>query len=154
MRRLWVTVSILGALALPAVARAADPLGLPCADQGDGIRLCQGKVKTFDGVPLDANLALPAGSGLPLVVLSHGWGGAKLAYADMRPWAQRGYAVLAFSARGFASRAAASPRASPTRSGARRGGCTSTTCVTRPGTSSSSRGCWPTRASSTSSAWA
>jgi predicted acyl esterase len=92
---------ILAALALPGAAHAADPLGLPCVDQGDGIRLCQGKVKTFDGVPLDANLALPAGSGLPLVVLSHGYGGAKLGYDEMKPWAQRGYAVLAFSARGF-----------------------------------------------------
>ena len=101
MRRLWVMVLLLAALALPAGARAADPLGLACADQGDGIRLCQGKVKTFDGVPLDANLALPAGSGLPLVVLSHGYGGSKLGYEDMKPWAQRGYAVLAFSARGF-----------------------------------------------------
>src|SRR4051795_9599663 len=101
MRRLWVMVLLLAALALPGVARAADPLGLTCADQGEGIRLCQGKVKTFDGVPLDANLALPAGSSLPLVVLSHGYGGAKLGYADMKPCAQRGYAVLAFSARGF-----------------------------------------------------
>jgi pimeloyl-ACP methyl ester carboxylesterase len=101
MRRLWATALLLTVLALPAAARAADPLGLACADQGGGIRLCQGKVKTFDGVPLDANLALPAGSGLPLVVLSHGYGGAKLGYADMKPWAERGYAVLAFSARGF-----------------------------------------------------
>ena len=59
-------VLLLAALALPGAARAADPLGLPCGDQGDGIRLCQGKVKTFDGVPLDANLALPAGASLPL----------------------------------------------------------------------------------------
>jgi predicted acyl esterase len=101
MRRLWVTVSLLAALALPAAARAAEPLGLTCADQGDGIRLCQGKVRTFDGVPLDANLALPAGAKLPLVVLSHGWGGSKLGYDDLQPWAQRGYAALAFSARGF-----------------------------------------------------
>jgi pimeloyl-ACP methyl ester carboxylesterase len=34
-------------------------------------------------------------------VLSHGWGGSKFGLADMRPWAERGYAVLAFSARGF-----------------------------------------------------
>ncbi|MGZ6644961.1 MAG: hypothetical protein ACXVFT_24415 [Solirubrobacteraceae bacterium] len=87
MRRLWVTVLLLAALVLPEAARAADPLGLACADQGDGIRLCQGKVKTFDGVPLDANLALPAGSNLPLVVLSHGYGGSKLGYAEMKPWA-------------------------------------------------------------------
>ena len=101
MRRLGVMVLILAAFALPAAARAADPLGLTCAGQGDGIRLCQGRIKTFDGVPLDANLALPAGSSLPLVVLSHGYGGSKLGYQDMKPWAQRGYAVLAFSARGF-----------------------------------------------------
>jgi hypothetical protein len=58
-------VLLLAALALPAAARAADPLGLTCADQGDGIRLCQGKVKTFDGVPLDANLALPTARACP-----------------------------------------------------------------------------------------
>ncbi len=115
MRRLWVTVFLLAALALPAGAHAADPLGLTCADQGDGIRLCQGKVKSFDGVPLDANLALRAGSGLPLVVLSHGWGGAKLGYSDLQPWAQRGYAALAFSARGFGEScgSVASRRADP-----------------------------------------
>jgi predicted acyl esterase len=101
MRRLWVTMLVLAALAPPAAAHAAGPLGLACADQGDGIALCQGKVRTFDGVPLDVNLALPAGSDLPLVVLSHGYGGSKLGYADLRPWARRGYAVLAFSARGF-----------------------------------------------------
>jgi pimeloyl-ACP methyl ester carboxylesterase len=101
MRRHWVLVSALAALALPAAAHAAEPLGLTCADQGDGIRLCQGKVRTFDGVPVDANLALPAGQRLPLVVLSHGWGGSKLGYDDLKPWAQRGYAALAFSARGF-----------------------------------------------------
>lgn len=94
-------VCVIAVLALPAAAHAADPLGLTCTDQGDGVRLCQGKVKTFDGVPLDANLALPAGSSNPLVVLSHGYGGAKLGYADLQPWAQRGYAALAFSARGF-----------------------------------------------------
>jgi predicted acyl esterase len=101
MRRLWVTTTALAALALPAAARAAEPLGLTCTDQGDGIRLCQGKVRSFDGVPLDANLALPAGAKLPLVVLSHGWGGSKLGYDDLKPWAGRGYAALAFSARGF-----------------------------------------------------
>jgi predicted acyl esterase len=102
MRRLWVLATALTALALPAAANAAEqPLGLTCTDQGDGIRLCQGKVRTFDGVPLDANLALPPGQRLPLVVLSHGWGGSKLGYDDLKPWAQRGYAALAFSARGF-----------------------------------------------------
>jgi dipeptidyl aminopeptidase/acylaminoacyl peptidase len=101
MRSLRILACVGALLALPAAAHAADPLGLTCADQGDGVRLCQGKVKTFDGVPLDANLAVPAGSSLPLVVLAHGYGGAKLGYDEMKPWAQRGYAVLALSARGF-----------------------------------------------------
>ncbi|HSS59283.1 MAG TPA: hypothetical protein VLK59_14820 [Solirubrobacteraceae bacterium] len=60
-------VLVLAVLASAAAARAADPLGLACADQDDRTRLCEGKVKTFDGVPLDANLALPAGSSRPLV---------------------------------------------------------------------------------------
>jgi hypothetical protein len=60
-------------------------------------------VRTFDGVPLDVNVALPAAgdTGLPLVVLSHGWGGRKLGAAEMRRWAARGYAVLSLTARGF-----------------------------------------------------
>jgi Acetyl xylan esterase (AXE1) len=93
--------------AAPAPAAPPRPFGtLDCAPQ-DGVRFCPGtvatRVTTFDGVPLDANVALPAtgDSGLPLVVLSHGWGGSKFGLADMKPWAERGYAVLAFSARGF-----------------------------------------------------
>jgi hypothetical protein len=93
--------------AAAASAAAPRPFGtLECAPQ-DGVRFCPGstatRVKTFDGVPLDVNVALPASgdTGLPLVVLSHGYGGSKLGFADMRPWAARGYAVLTLSARGF-----------------------------------------------------
>jgi predicted acyl esterase len=89
-------------------AAAPRPFGThDCAPQ-DGVRFCPGtvatRVKTFDGVPLDADVALPAtgDTGLPLVVISHGWGQSKVGFAEMRPWAERGYAVLAFSARGFA----------------------------------------------------
>ena len=150
MRRLWVMVLLLAALALPAAARAADPLGLACADQGDGIRLCQGKVKTFDGVPLDANLALPAGSSLPLVVLSHGYGGSKLGYADLKPWAAarlRGAGLQ----RARLRRVVRQRRVAPGRPGRlrRRAGCAWTTCATRRATSSSSRACSPTPAWST-----
>src|SRR3954453_7306786 len=90
-----------------AAAAPPRPFGtLDCTPQ-DGVRFCPGsvatRVKTFDGVPLDANVPLPAtgASGLPLVVLSHGWAQPKPGLADMKPWADRGYAVLAFSARGF-----------------------------------------------------
>jgi hypothetical protein len=95
------------AFAANAAAAAPRPFGThECVPQ-DGVRFCPGtvatRVKGFDGVPLDADVALPAtgDTGLPLVVISHGWGGSKVGFAQMRPWAERGYAVLAFSARGF-----------------------------------------------------
>jgi alpha-beta hydrolase superfamily lysophospholipase len=99
----------LAALAFPAAAGAAGPrpFGTLACVPSDGMRFCEGtvatRVKTFDGVPLDVNVALPqtGDTGLPLVVLSHGWGGRKFGAEDMRPWAARGYAVLAFTARGF-----------------------------------------------------
>src|SRR3954453_6387244 len=92
------------ALGVPATAQAAvSPLGLSCADQ-EGVRFCQGaKVKTFDGVPLDVDVALPAtgDANLPLVVQLHGWGGKKSGLGDMKQWAQKGYAVVNYTARGF-----------------------------------------------------
>ncbi len=99
-------------LIAPAAARAdVKPFGtLNCAPQG-GVRFCPGqsslgndqRIKSFDGVPLDTNVALPASgdSNLPLVVLLHGWGGSKVGFNQMQAWAARGYAVLSYTARGF-----------------------------------------------------
>jgi len=99
-------------LIAPAAARAdVKPFGtLNCAPQG-GVRFCPGqsslgndqRIKSFDGVPLDADVALPASgdSNLPLVVLLHGWGGSKVGFSQMQAWAARGYAVLSYTARGF-----------------------------------------------------
>jgi predicted acyl esterase len=117
--RLTVTPCLLTLLALlagvvPAAGAATPrPFGqLDCAAR-EGVRFCEGRVATFDGVPLDLNVTLPAsGEGdFPLVVLSHGWGGAKYPLVDAGdranvsgsslPWAQRGYAVLSITARGF-----------------------------------------------------
>ena len=66
---------------------------------------------SFDGVPLDADLALPAtGNGpFPLIVLLHGFGYTKTSYEAKSPddglddatLASRGYAVLMYTARGF-----------------------------------------------------
>ena len=99
-----VALSCLAILALaPAVADAAPgPLGLDCTAQ-DGLSVCSGKVRTFDGVPLDTNLVLPGGvaAGLPLIDLSHGWGGSKVGTDELATWARRGYAALSFTARGF-----------------------------------------------------
>src|SRR3954453_11720783 len=72
-------------------------------------------VPTVDHVPLDPNVALPPepqGDGLfPLIVISHGWGGQKNKFKDtgseakyvgtLKELANKGYAVLSFTARGF-----------------------------------------------------
>lgn len=95
------------------------PFGLlDCVPQY-GIRLCKGgltatadlRVRSFDGVPLDADVALPAtGRGpFPLIVLLHGLGESKTEWETDRDdgavddvtLADRGYAVLMYTARGF-----------------------------------------------------
>src|SRR4051812_49087288 len=107
------TLPLLAALVLvlvpaaSAAAAAPAPFGTHACAPQDGVRFCPGTVATpgttSDGVPLGADVARPGpgDTGLPLVVISHGWGQSKVGFAEMRPWAERGYAVLAFSARGF-----------------------------------------------------
>jgi dienelactone hydrolase len=114
LRRL-VTVVLAAVAAHPAAAAAAAPAPfgqLACAAQ-EGVRQCSGRVPTFDGVPLDLNVTLPAtGDGnFPLIILSHGWGGQKFPLVDSdepgnvqgssKPWADRGYATLSVTSRGF-----------------------------------------------------
>lgn len=95
------------ALVSPAAADEVSPFGsLECEPRED-VRFCEGSIATrvpsFDGVPLDVNVTLPATgeSDLPLVVQLHGWGGSKSGFADANPFAEGGYAVLSYSARGF-----------------------------------------------------
>ena len=61
------------------------------------------RVPTFDGVPIDANVTLPAtrSRNLPLVIQLHGWAGSKSGLGSSKEWAEDGYAVLNYSARGF-----------------------------------------------------
>ncbi|MEO8688300.1 MAG: CocE/NonD family hydrolase [Solirubrobacteraceae bacterium] len=130
MRRLLLAVSAL-ALLLPAAASAAPPLpfGHPCTDQS-GTRFCPttaltDRVASFDGVPLDVDVTLPASGGgpFPTIVMLHGYGGDKTNYEASKPegdsqpssapgtattyhwnsnwFARRGYAVVNASARGF-----------------------------------------------------
>jgi pimeloyl-ACP methyl ester carboxylesterase len=114
------------ATASTAVATPPAPPAVPhpfnkltCSLQTYGIRLCKGgqqgttdlRIPSFDGVPLDADLALPAtGQGpFPLIVLLHGLGGSKADYEvtandggiDDVTLADKGYAVLMYTARGF-----------------------------------------------------
>jgi fermentation-respiration switch protein FrsA (DUF1100 family) len=105
--------------ATPAFADPA-PFGRVCTPQ-NGVRFCGGTVATrvasFDGVPLDADVTLPAsGNGpFPTIVMLHGWGGSKTDFETTTAagngnttyhynnvyFAQHGYAVLNYTARGW-----------------------------------------------------
>src|SRR5205085_6001483 len=111
-------------LALPAAAAAKDlaPFGHPCSAQ-NGVRFCPTttlpqRVPSFDGIPLDVDVTLPAtGNGpFPTIVMLHGWGGDKTGFESSSGpngdgnetyhynnvyFAQQGYAVLNYSARGW-----------------------------------------------------
>jgi pimeloyl-ACP methyl ester carboxylesterase len=115
-------------LALPGAAAAKGralaepaPFGHACKAQ-DGVRFCptetlEQRVPSFDGVPLDVDVTLPAtGSGpFPTIVMLHGWEGSKTSFETSTPsgdgnetfdynnvyYAQHGYAVLNYSARGW-----------------------------------------------------
>src|SRR3954468_4999635 len=105
---------VLSTAALAPAAQAADTVfpgvDIGCAPQAaqGGIRFCQGDtdhlVPSFDGAPVDVNVALPpAGEPgpYPLLGMFHGWGGSKLGLKEMAAWAKRGYAVFSMSDRGF-----------------------------------------------------
>lgn len=128
LRRLLAiaTSAVIGTVGWPA-AQAAGPLPLTAScqsrfDQTDSFayRLCTGYVASFDGVPLDADLTLPAApvpnGGYPLLVMMHGWGSSKSDFESNSfceassadhclynnlSFASRGYAVLNYTARGF-----------------------------------------------------
>jgi hypothetical protein len=127
MRR-WIVVlcTTLASLALSAPANATitnvfsnTPNPIPCATQGNGVRLCdhtiagnpggtaRSTVKTFDGVPIDVRVAFPPepASGpdgpYPLIMLFHGYAGTKLSLANMQPFLDAGYATFSMTTRGF-----------------------------------------------------
>jgi len=113
LNRTWVGFCLSIGLALTVVpGAAAAPLGLPGCAPSNGAQRCDGLVTTWDGVPLDTTVVLPAGggAGLPLVVELHGFGNSKYEYLDPAStaytdnayaWAKAGYAVLTFTARGL-----------------------------------------------------
>lgn len=113
--RRWGAAAVVGWLALPASAHGQEPRPFGKLDcrPADGVRYCEGsratRVPTFDGVVLDVNVTLPAGGAAPypLVIQFHGFGGMKRRLDEPFPHegpkrlAQRGMAVLSFTARGF-----------------------------------------------------
>lgn len=122
MRRAALLVMVISATLPAATATAAAaaeprPFGVLDCVPRHGVRFCEGSiaktVPTFDGVPLDVNVTLPAkrasgpDGGYPLMIMAHGFGGEKRAFdappphEGSRRLAQRGYAVVAPTSRGF-----------------------------------------------------
>lgn len=129
MRKFVVLFAALAALfVVPSVAGAAPASvfdgAVSCTTQGPGPNEGQtwcgtgqhnpqpvntrSTVKSFDGVPIDVNFALPNptnsqwGEGpYPLVYMFHGYGGGKINFPGMQHWLSKGYAVFSQSNRGF-----------------------------------------------------
>src|SRR3954447_20639664 len=116
-------------LATTASAAGPTPFGHACNAQ-DGVRFCptQGSaqhVPTWDGIPLDVDVTLPAqGNGpFPTIVMLHGWGGSKTDFESSTPagsgsttydynnnyYAKLGYAVVNYTARGFGNSCGGGP---------------------------------------------
>jgi fermentation-respiration switch protein FrsA (DUF1100 family) len=118
MRRgLAVLLALAVAGLVPPAAHAAAPLlfGHACAPR-DGVLFCPtatnaARVPSFDGVPLDVDVTLPAsGDGpFPTIVMLHSQGGDRREFEGPKTgggynnvnYAQQGYAVVNYSARGF-----------------------------------------------------
>ncbi|HZO07508.1 MAG TPA: hypothetical protein VFB52_14050, partial [Solirubrobacterales bacterium] len=88
---LWAIPVIALALAAPAAASSSAPFGHACVAQ-DGVRFCPTqtpaeRVPSFDGVPLDVDVTLPAtGNGpWPTIVMMHGFGGSKTNFETTSP---------------------------------------------------------------------
>ena len=111
MRKLVViaVVSAATLLGAPSASAAVDSVfggDVDCAPQPDGTQFCGGELsttKTFDGVPIDVNVAIPEGPtrARPLIMLFHGYGGSKLGLSSMQRWVDRGYIAFSMSDRGF-----------------------------------------------------
>jgi hypothetical protein len=111
-QRVACALAASGALVVGSIpARAATVASVfsgrvPCVET-QGVQLCAGdvatRVESFDGVPLDVSVTLPPAAmngPFPLVIDLHGWSLGKnpAPYVD---WAERGWAVLSYTARGF-----------------------------------------------------
>ena len=115
MRKLVVAAVALGALWMAPGAEAAidDVFGgtVTCALQADNDRICgntapRSTAETWDGLPIDVNVAFPADDGgpdgnYPLIMSFHGYGGSKLSFSSFERFLDRGYAVFSMTDRGF-----------------------------------------------------
>jgi predicted acyl esterase len=103
---------------VPVSAQAALPSTFACSPASTSAPMvCSGKVPSWDGVPLDADLTIPPGrvTPRPLIVMLHGYANQKTEWesssaSNSNPdkdhynnfwFASQGYAVLTYTARGF-----------------------------------------------------
>lgn len=123
MRRSILLVAALAAAALPAGALASPtaPFGHACTAQNE-VRFCptasdDQRVPSFDGLPMDVDVTLPAGgtAPYPTIIMLHGFPGSKENFEATAPegkdahtyhwnnvwYAQQGFAVVNVSSRGF-----------------------------------------------------
>jgi pimeloyl-ACP methyl ester carboxylesterase len=112
--RFLFCAALLCVAAPTALAAPPAPFGHACQPR-DGALFCPtaddaSRVPSFDSVPLDVDVWLPAtGNGpFPTIAMLHGFGGSKLDFEGPQParynaayFAQKGYAVVLPSARGF-----------------------------------------------------
>src|SRR4030081_1437117 len=102
----------------PAQAQPGLPAGVTCSQTSTASPIiCSGKIPSWDGVPLDADLTIPPGpvKPRPLIVMLHGYANQKTEWestsaGNSNPdkdhynnfwFASQGYAVLTYTARGF-----------------------------------------------------
>src|SRR3954447_15760068 len=94
---------LLVVLALPSVARADE---LACHLDGT-FRICEGKLASFDGTPLDATVTVPAArapqGGRPLVAVLHGLLADKGEYLSDSVAGAGSYKTVHWNNRWFAS---------------------------------------------------
>ena len=123
MRRLASLAAVAVALAAPAAASASPeaPFGHACTPQ-NGVRFCptasdDQRVPSWDGLPMDVDVTLPAGgtAPYPTILMLHGFPGSKENFETTTPegssphtyhwnnvwFAQNGFAVVNVSSRGF-----------------------------------------------------
>src|SRR4051794_21653858 len=101
-RRALTAVVALVLVVVGGLAWALWPSGPPVRGQDTAISVVDGPADD-QHVTLDATFFPPASGGkAPAVLLAHGFGGSKQSVRDLAArLAQRGYAVLTWSARGF-----------------------------------------------------
>jgi hypothetical protein len=126
-----------GGPATPVACEVLDGTGTGQVAGDAGVRFCGSRdtdsndpgnepdrttVATFDGVPIDVNVAFPPepesgpDGSFPMVMMFHGYAGSKIGLSGMRRWLSQGYATFSMSTRGFGEScgSAASRTANPT----------------------------------------